>query len=1488
MALFTPWVANAQTTVEIGDGTATTNTNPIGTYYNYSITEQLYTADEIGTAGTISSISFYYMGLAAKDLPITVYMQNVDAEDLSTGISLADADEVYNGTLSVTTTAGWVTIDLDTPFAYDGRSNLLIGIIKDYLYYFSGQSWQGTSVSNMARYTQSDGSGPYTTSTVPGSTAAVRPNIQMVITAGSGSVCDKPETFEVSNVTTNSATLTWTGGSGTYNVEYKGGSVQDWTAYLTNTTATTANLTGLTPGTNYQYRVQSICSDGTSGWKSVSFSTMFGIPLVEEFGTAIPSGWSIYNGLVENVLAGGDLTTASYGWSFGSNNGVFDNHARVNIYGTSCNNWLVLPTLDMEDNVQLMFDVAYTAYSGTGAPAQTGEDDKFVVLVNNGRSWEIMRQWDNAGSEYVLNDLNTTPITVAINLSNYAEAGQPITVAFYGESTVSNADNNLHIDNVSIDYIPACPKPNGLAVNYESGTTATVTWNGDAASYQLDVNGTTYTSNTNSYNLTGLELATTYEVKVRGNCGSDGYSEWTNTVSFKTDNCMPEDMCALTFVLSDSYGDSWNGASIGVYDYTGEEVGDLLASVTISSSLGADVEQTTTLSFCNGQELAIIWTAGSYDSECSYTITDLNGDIVAQDDFDLALAYTVDCTETDCRRPSDFVASEIGPHSVVLSWTENGPATSWVIAYISENDEEITEITVNTNPYTLTGLTPETAYAAQVTPVCDVDKPSEIVYWTTDVACPRPTNLSAVPYPNSANLTWNGFADAYDLEWALMPASGSKDALWLQYDNGTVVTNVGNSTVYEWTWAVMYPADMLQGNNRLSKVAFYETSYYSEGDPITINIYSGGDSEPGTLVYTENVTCTGTVGIHEVILSSFVNIDPAQNLWITLTSTTIDRPMAMSAVDEANGRWVDNNGSWIDLGTALASVSTYTFMIRGYVEPGFDPEELDWNPVSGITSPYTLEGLQPETTYVVRVKANCGGDDGESDWTMITFTTPSVCDMPNTFNAEVEATSATLSWVGYQESFNLKYRSLAKLENATLTENFDEGMGDWTTIDADGDGYTWVSSMNPGDYHNAGVDLTGNGHNGSAQFVISGSYSNSLGAALTPDNYLVSPQIELGGGIEFWVKAQDAGYFAEHFGVAVSTSGNTDAADFTTIAEWTLEDGNDWHKYVVDLSAYTGQGYVAIRHFNCTDMFILNLDDISFGPVVPASDWIVVEETNTPYVLSTEPNTTYEWQVQGVSRECTTEWSEIQSFTTPELTTIEQPITLNTGSNYVSFYVDITMDELKAAIQAAYVGGNVTIKSLNSGQTMYNGARWRGSLNTLNMSEMYMIVVSDDADAMEISVEGMPIDPASYPINIAAGTTWFAFQLSEPMTVADAFAEFDAVNGDAIKSSGSGQATYNNRWRGALTTLQPGVGYIFKAADAVTEARPLVFPTPRKAGNAKASFMPQNVDKMALKTVQVKTLDLQISKPERANVPSKANQTNNFHDTVSRLFNKIH
>ena len=174
--------------------------------------------------------------------------------------------------------------------------------------------------------------------------------------------------------------------------------------------------------------------------------------------------------------------------------------------------------------------------------------------------------------------------------------------------------------------------------------------------------------------------------------------------------------------------------------------------------------------------------------------------------------------------------------------------------------------------------------------------------------------------------------------------------------------------------------------------------------------------------------------------------------------------------------------------------------------------------------------------------------------------------------------------------------------------DFDNGIPEnWTTIDADGDGYTWVSSATPGDYHNSGVDLTGTGHNSSAHYVISASWANGTGQVLYPDNYLVSPQVTIGAGstFNFWACAQDASYAADHFGVAISLDGT----NFTMLQEWTMtakgqgaktvatRSGNraqgSWYYYTVNLSAYTGQTvYIAIRHFNCSDQFIINVDDV--------------------------------------------------------------------------------------------------------------------------------------------------------------------------------------------------------------------------------------------------------------------------------------------------------
>ena len=160
-------------------------------------------------------------------------------------------------------------------------------------------------------------------------------------------------------------------------------------------------------------------------------------------------------------------------------------------------------------------------------------------------------------------------------------------------------------------------------------------------------------------------------------------------------------------------------------------------------------------------------------------------------------------------------------------------------------------------------------------------------------------------------------------------------------------------------------------------------------------------------------------------------------------------------------------------------------------------------------------------------------------------------------------------------------------------EDFEEGrILDWTLIDADGDGHNWQMP--------ATVDM---GHGGTDGMLVSYSYDNATTSPLTPNNFMVSPRVTLpsaGGIISFWACAMDEQYCAEHFAVSISTTVNNDPMAFTTLQEWTLSAKGTrqgtWRQYSVDLSNYAGQEvYLAIRHFNCTDMFAICVDDIFIG-----------------------------------------------------------------------------------------------------------------------------------------------------------------------------------------------------------------------------------------------------------------------------------------------------
>ena len=183
-----------------------------------------------------------------------------------------------------------------------------------------------------------------------------------------------------------------------------------------------------------------------------------------------------------------------------------------------------------------------------------------------------------------------------------------------------------------------------------------------------------------------------------------------------------------------------------------------------------------TLAVCPKCEIDFVYTQGRYAYENGWRITDVNEDVIDEhtgcnDNSCIALegvqaTYTVDCTVIPWKSPSDLVVSEIKSKSAKLSWTENSNpgATSWVIAYMANGASVFTEVEVSDNPYTLTGLAPETRYTVKVRPATNdgVIRWSEETSFRTEKLTPAPTELTISSLTNtSASISWNGFANSY-------------------------------------------------------------------------------------------------------------------------------------------------------------------------------------------------------------------------------------------------------------------------------------------------------------------------------------------------------------------------------------------------------------------------------------------------------------------------------------------------------------------------------------------------------------------------------------------------------------------------------------------------------------------------------------------------------------------------------------------------------
>ncbi|MBR4135038.1 MAG: fibronectin type III domain-containing protein [Bacteroidales bacterium] len=504
-----------------------------------------------------------------------------------------------------------------------------------------------------------------------------------------------------------SITLDWIEGSSetSWNVEYKEASDTEWTSLTAYSMPFT--ISGLTGSTLYNIRVQADCGGGdVSPWRFVDAHTT-----VCDSASQCSYTFTMYD---------------SYG--DGWNGGIL----------TIKQNGISVAEISLSD--------------GASGTAQ-------VTLCDN-----------------MLTTLEWTPGMYSDEPS--FSVADPSNVTIY---TSPNMDSYTTYSFTSDCLLSACSATSLPTVSNIGTTTATIDWtpNGTETSWNVeyktasDATWTVVAVTSHPYNLTGLTTGTAYDVRVQADCGAGEVSSYRQT-SFTTALCDAADQCTYTFNLTDGFGDGWNGASITIMQ-NGLVVGSVGENFSGSSS-------TETVTLCDSVSTTLVWVSGMYDDECSFTVTDPSGTVIFTSSgipSGTITTFTSDCggsTPSACPTPTGLAVNNVTQTSATANWIAGGTETSWNVAFKQLSSSTWTTVTTSIPSFTMTGLTPATAYQVKVQAICEAKEYSE---WTNPVSftteqeqqqtCPAPTNLTATIDATShttVTLTWQQEANTAN-EWQI-------------------------------------------------------------------------------------------------------------------------------------------------------------------------------------------------------------------------------------------------------------------------------------------------------------------------------------------------------------------------------------------------------------------------------------------------------------------------------------------------------------------------------------------------------------------------------------------------------------------------------------------------------------------------------------------------------------------------------------------------
>ena len=275
-------VLNAQDVVTIGSGNSNNSRAPIATYYNYSYSQQIFTASEIDhDAGVVSSIALKIQsGNCSRN--ITIYMQNTTKTTFDSTTDWVainvDSDKVFEGNVNFSGT-DWITLDLTNNFAYDGGNILLCmqdnsGNSGGWTYFLNNTS---SSNVGLSYFDGSSSLNPSNISGKMGTQRAFNSYIQLTFEVQDDLEPATPTNLVATAVNHNSISLTWDEAENakSYNVYQNGTSIgfASTTSYL---------VEGLNANTEYCFTVTGVRGQKESADSEQACATTAKAPLVKE------------------------------------------------------------------------------------------------------------------------------------------------------------------------------------------------------------------------------------------------------------------------------------------------------------------------------------------------------------------------------------------------------------------------------------------------------------------------------------------------------------------------------------------------------------------------------------------------------------------------------------------------------------------------------------------------------------------------------------------------------------------------------------------------------------------------------------------------------------------------------------------------------------------------------------------------------------------------------------------------------------------------------------------------------------------------------------------------------------------------------------------------------------------------------------------------------------------------------------------------------